>query len=130
MGTDINLHFERKNKDGEWEILDIEERLIPNDRNYDLFDFLTDKSKIESGFGHRGIPLDSTFGKVYCHENYVHRTYFYLDEFDKAPWKKAKLNECYFYVFFEYVLLRLIFQYGISTIEEKRNIRICLAFDS
>ncbi len=136
MGCDIYLYFERKNPEGKWEQIMIPEKLVPEDRNYELFAFLADvrnSSGITAQFADRGIPADSTcpinpqdcmwFGDSRF-------TYAYLDEILKAPWKKVKLDRCYFYVFCYYVLPRLFHFGGYLDAEEERNIRVIMGFDS
>ena len=44
--------------------------------------------------------------------------------------QEVKLDKCYFYIFCEYVLPRLISSSGILDDEEKRNVRIIIGFDN
>jgi hypothetical protein len=133
MGCDIQLHIEMKTAKGKWQELDILECLLPTDRNYDVFSFL---AGVRGGIGDechfegRGIPVDSSIDKEkWCND--VHScTYAYLDELLRAPWKKAKLDDCYFYIFCAYVLPRAVSFTGTFSDEDERNIRIVMAFDS
>lgn len=137
MGCDIHLYIERKNKNGHWEEFKIDERLLPNDRNYQLFTFLADVRNfydfnIQPQFANRGIPQDSSIPKDsedwYMGDHSF--TYASLNEILKAPWKKYQLKECYFIIFFEYVLPRLCDWPGIISKEGEKNIRIIMGFDN
>lgn len=134
MGCDIHIFIEQKNVNGEWKPVDIDERLMPTDRCYSLFGFLANvryEDVIESGFAERGIPDDSCFKLMFDIEpDYHSKTYFYLDELKSAPWEKADLKECYFYVFCAYTLPLLCSNWGIMSVEDKRNVRICMGFDN
>ncbi len=130
MGCDIHLHFERKNREGQWEKLEIPDEMIPSDRNYNVFGFLADVrgDGEQAQFPFRGLPENTTAiqGEL-GHHSY---TYAYLDEIYNAPWKEAELNDSYFYVFCVYVLPRLHGYLGYITDEEKRAIRVVMGFDS
>ena len=134
MGTDIHLYFEKKNKDsGKWEEIEVDERLFPDQRYYELFSFLADvryHADIKSGFEDRGLPSDS-IAIEHLNDTYIHsQTYFYLDELKKAPWKEAELDESYFYIFCAYILPKLAYDYGIMSDEDKRNVRVIMGFDN
>jgi len=139
MGCDINLYFEQKNTEGKWEKIDVPERLIPDDRYYELFAFLAgvrnyDDFYITGQFLHRGIPIDASCPKEQTDDFYLgdHSfTYAYLDEILKSPWEKVKLHECYFYAFCKHVLPRLStpFYRESHTDEEERNIRVIMGFN-
>ena len=142
MGCDIHLYIEKKNKDGKWEKLIIDECLLPDDRNYSVFGFLAgvrgDYKK--PLFPKRGFPDDSSIPKDET-EHFLgdHSfTHAYLDEILEANWDQLaydidddyKFSESYFYVFCEYVLPRLCSSCRFMSLEEKRNVRIIMGFDS
>lgn len=136
MGTDIHLYFEKKNKDtGKWERIEVDERLIPDDRNSELFSFLVGMYNEHEYalFANRGIPRDSSFPNYF--DNHEHldtfsETYAYLDEILKAPWREAELQDSYFYIFCAYILPKLAHDYGIMSDEDKRNVRVIMGFDN
>ncbi len=142
MGCDIHLCFEKKNKQGIWEEIEIDERILPDDRHYALFSFLADvrnywgvdgNEKIEPQFADRGIPQYSSCPKEEDGTYYLgdHSfTHAYLDEILKAPWKENELERCYFIIFCQYVLPRLCCFCGILSKEEERNIRVIMGFDN
>lgn len=137
MGCDIHLYFEKKNKDGKWEKIEIDERLIPEDRDYDLFAFLADirnSKQIEPQFADRGLPTDRSISGDYHDETLWlgdHSfTYAYIDEILKAPWEKAGLQHSYFYLFCLYILPRLMNRCSFLSKEEMRSIRVVMGFDS
>lgn len=131
MGCDIHLWFEQKNKLGTWDEMDIPENLIPDDRDYDVFAFLanvrgtSDYGPICEG---RGIPEDSS-SPMKEHDDYHSFTHVYLDEILNARWREEELDHRYFYIFFAYVLPRLMSCCWINN-QEARNIRIIMGFDS
>lgn len=135
MGCDIHLYFEKKNKEDKWEKIEIDERLLPDDRNYALFSFLSDvrnywDDKIESQFANRGVPDDSSVDQHFfdCSDHSI--THAYLDEILEAPWKKAELEGCYFQIFCKQILPRLCCFCGILSLEEKKSIRVIIGFDN
>lgn len=128
MSTDIHIHIEER-KDNKWEKVEIPENFLPNDRDYELFGF-TEGLRVrtfEPQFEGRGIPKGSCFEDD---PNFHNHTYAYLDEIDKAPWTKAGLQFRYFPIFFSHVLPRLMKDSFIFSDEEKRNIRVVMAFYS
>lgn len=62
MGCDIHLYFEKKNNEGQWKKIDIDERLLPTNRNYRLFGFLAGvrDNELEPQFEGRGWPDDTS----------------------------------------------------------------------
>lgn len=130
MGTDIHLYIERQ-IDGKWQSVEVDERLIPNDRNYDLFQFLADVRggcSIEPQFPDRGIPADTSLTHWLGDHGF---TYAYWDEILHAPWDEYEnLKACYFRVFFDYVLHRLIFHSCVIDALDQRLLRIIIGFDS
>src|SRR5579859_3080087 len=110
MGCDIHLYFEKKNKQGIWEKIQIDERILPDDRYYKLFSFLADvrnywgvdgNEKIEPQFSDRGIPDDSSLSGTETAEIFMgdHSfTHAYLDEILRAPWGPPGLEDCYFII--------------------------------
>jgi hypothetical protein len=140
MGCDIHLYFEKKNKQGIWEKIEIDERIIPRDRYYHLFSFLADvrsygEFKCEPQFANRGIPKDSSCpGLDDESEDFWigdHSfTHAYLDEILESPWEKYELQDSYFIIFCEYVLPRLCCFCGVLSKEEEKNIRVIMGFDN
>ena len=139
MGCDIHLYFEKKNKNGQWEEIQIDERLIPDDRSYGTFAFLAnvrnyDEFKITPQFADRGIPDDTSLPETDGDDMYWlgdhSYTHAYLDEILNAPWGEAELEGCYFQVFCEYILPRICSFCVILSDEEKRNIRVIMGFDN
>ena len=137
MGCDIHLYFEKKNKEGTWEKIEIDDRLLPDDRDYELFAFLADVrngKQLESPFANRGLPTDrSISGDDHDETLWLgdHSfTYAYLDEILKAPWEKSGLQYCYFHLFCLSILPRLMNRCGFFLREEMRNIRVIMGFDS
>jgi hypothetical protein len=131
MGCDIHLYIEQKQSDGTWAQVEIDERLIPDDRHYGVFGFLAGIRCYDyaAQFESRGIPDDSSISEKDLGADYGF-THAYLDEVLAAPWKEAELEECYFKIFCEYVLPRLCCSCGFCNDEEKRNIRIIMGFDN
>ena len=133
MGCDIHLYFEKKNKHGEWEELEVDPRLIPDDRNYRLFGFLAGvrNDEIPPQFERRGIPEDTSLPKgengygLGDHDF----THAYLDEILDAPWKEYELEWSDFYIFCFNTLPKLLYGIGFSKLDE-RNVRVLIGFDS
>lgn len=134
MGCDIHLYIERK-INGKWEEVEVDEKLLPNERHYRLFAFLADirnlrcfpshLENINSQFENRGIPEDTSMPKDFYLGDHSF-THAYLTEILLADWKKYGLQSCYFIIFFEYVLKRLI---DISK-EDEKNLRVIIGFDN
>lgn len=133
MGCDIHLHFEKKNKEGKWEPIVIDKKLIPDDRNYDVFTFLAGvRGSFEGFFPRRGFPEGTTACVEETLDSWMGEhsfTHAYLDEILKAPWKEYQLDGCYFHIFCDEVLPRLVCEYGSCNYEEQRNIRVVMGFD-
>lgn len=138
MGCDIHLYFEQKNMKGEWEEVKVDERILPDDRDYRLFTFLAgvrnyDDFEIEPQFPKRGIPEDTSMPKKETEYFFMgdHSfTYAYVNEILEAPWEKYELNDSYFKIFCEYVLPRLSSVKIIFPQEDKKNIRVIMGFDN
>jgi hypothetical protein len=139
MGCDIHLYFEKKNNQGKWEKIEIDERLLPDDRDYQVFSFLAGvrnywkEFQIEPQFADRGIPEDSSCPIGETNNFWIgdHSfTHAYLNEILVAPWSTYLLDECYFIIFCAYVLPRLCSFYIFLTKEEERNIRVIMGFDN
>lgn len=140
MGCDIHLYFEKKNNEGKWEKIQIDERLIPDDRIYSIFGFLAGIRchEFEPQFEGRGIPNDTSMspdcmgdgGKDDFWIGDYGFTYAYMDEILNAPWKENGLEQFYFYNFFKYVLTRIINSYGFINNEQQRKIRVIIGFDN
>jgi hypothetical protein len=142
MGCDIHLYIEKKVGD-KWHPVEIDERLIPDERHYRLFGFLAGVRRDDdtiTQFEDRGIPLDTSLpshakgdSENNESEHYIGEhsfTYAYLDEILLAPWGQNDLADSDFYVFCAYVLPRLCDSCGYLTTSEKRNVRIIMGFDS
>lgn len=135
MGCDIHLYIEKRNKEGKWEPIDIPASLMPDDRHYKLFSFLADVRtegvwELAGQVSGRGIPEDCSISQDLLGDVGHNQTYAYLDEIIHLPWEAAGLADCYFYIFCEYILPRLIDDNNPDYHEEKRNIRIIIWFDS
>ena len=137
MGCDIHLYFEQKNKEGKWEKLVIDKRLLPDDRHYLLFAFLANVRNygygIEPQFADRGIPEDTSMPRTETDDFWIgdHSfTHAYLDEILAAPWEDENLEGCYFQVFCEDILPRLCSFCGLLSKEEEKNIRVIMGFDN
>ncbi len=135
MGCDIHLYFEKKNKEGKWQKIEIDERLLPDDRNYLLFAFLCNVRNygnclIESQFADRGVPKDSSVDQHFydCSDHSI--THAYLDEILAAPWEDMGLDGCYFKFFCDHIIPRICCFCGILSNEEKKNIRVIMGFDN
>ena len=130
MGTDIGLHFEKRNPSGKWEKIEIPGNLMPDERHYTLFSFLADVRTAES-FEFAGqikgriIPEDC----VIAEDISPCPTYAYLDEILRLPWKEAQLQDCYFYIFCRDILPKLVKGYGYFNDMEMRDIRVIIWFD-
>lgn len=134
MGCDIHLYFEKKNEDNTWEAIEIDPRLIPDDRNYAVFGFLAGirDDEVEPQFAGRGIPLDTSLPSKKNGDFYIGDfgfTYAYLDEILSAPWKENELDQCEFYAFCMHVLPKMVTSLPLS-IEEERNVRVIMGFDN
>ncbi len=134
MGCDIHLFFEKKNKEGEWEEIEFDSRLSPCDRYYSLFAFLADVRnysdfKQTPQFAGRGVPIDSV-SEFTSEEDYHSLTYASLYEILRAPWKEAKLDSSYFYMFCSHVLPKLTAWCGSLSEEDEKNIRVIMGFDN
>jgi len=135
MGCDIHLIIEVKNNEGKWKSLEISQDLMPDDRDYRLFSFLCDVRSYDSWelagrIAWRGIPKDCS-SKAYFSDLDIHScTYAHLDEVLELPWKDALLGESYFFIFFKYILPRLMKGRLYLSYEEKRNIRVIIGFDN
>lgn len=135
MGVDINLWFEQK-IDGKWQPLEIPENLIPDGRDYEVFAFVAGVRRAtvikEADFHHRGLPRDRARPNMIDETDSMHNiTYATVQEIKNAPWKKAKLENTYFYAFFTEVLPRIVGrQIGFFSHEEEEDIRVIMAFDS
>lgn len=139
MGCDIHLYFEMKDKEGVWNKIEIDERLLPDQRDYFLFSFLADvrnfyDKKIESQFANRGLPDNHSMPHSDGDDDFYmgdHSfTFAYLDEILKAPWKENQYEHSYFYIFCRYVLPRLIDICGQLSSEQEKNIRVIMGFDN
>lgn len=137
MGCDIHLYFEKKLKNGNWERIYFPECIEPNDRNYPLFTFLADvrnysDTLIIPQFAGRGIPDDTSMPKneddFYIGDHSF--THAYLNEILEAPWQEYDLEVCYFYIFCEYFIPRLISFCGSLSKDEEKNIRVIIGFDN
>jgi hypothetical protein len=130
MGSDIHLHIEKKNKEGRWEAFPIDELLLPDDRDYEVFAFLAGVrgyskwGKIQD----RGFPGDSEVNQADLGDHsFTHAT---LYELIHAPWKKANLEESYFCIFCRYVLPRFVDKGWCVSDDDKKKVRILIGFDS
>lgn len=105
MGCDIHLVIEKK-KDGEWSEIEIEDWVLPLDRNYDLFAFLSHVrgNLMRSPVLTRGWPSDRPITKSESSPYHSHG-HFYLDEMEKWKWP-LQVEDCYFRIFFEKILPR------------------------
>lgn len=142
MGCDIHLYFEQKDKDGKWHEIDIDERLVPDGRDYRVFGFLSGVRNYDYNplFENRGIPKDTSMppNEIECDNNGDggfsigdHSfTFSYLDEILNAPWKENGLEDCYFYIFCDYILQRLFTPYECLPEEDLRNVRVIMGFDN
>ena len=134
MGCDIHLYFEERDSNGDWEQIIIDERLIPNDRNYALFGFLAGITGCEFDplFGGRGLPKETSYLEDIDDDlgDYGY-TYAYLDEIINAPWKENSLEHCYFHLFCKEILPRICGYYSWDDmkIEERRSIRVLIGFN-
>lgn len=131
MGCDIHLYIEQKQRDGTWKEVEIDDRLLPDDRDYNIFGFLAGvyNRDFPAQFEARGMPNDSSIPNQDAVGDFGF-TYAYLDELLAAQWEAAGLEECYFKIFCKYVLPRLCCSCGFCNDEEKRNIRIIMGFDN
>jgi len=127
MGTDINLHFERR-IENKWQKIEIPENLMPHERDYEVFGFLAGIRchDFEPQFESLGIPPDSCFVDE---SGTFGQTYAYLDEIIRAPWRKNGLQFRYFPIFCSHVLPRLVKDSPMFSQEEERNIRCVMSFD-
>jgi hypothetical protein len=138
MGCDIHLYFEKKNKQGVWEKIEIDERILPDDRNYRLFSFLAgvrnyEEFKFQPQFANRDIPNDTSLPGTDTDDIFMgdHSfTHAYLDEILRAPWGPPGLEDCYFIIFCEYVLPKLCSFCGSLSKDDERNIRVIMGFDN
>jgi|KBSMisStandDraft_5_1062788.scaffolds.fasta_scaffold59597_5 hypothetical protein len=135
MGCDIHLYFEQKNKEGKWQKIEIDERLLPDDRNYLLFAFLANvrnygNSLIKPQFEDRRVPEDSSVDQHFydCSDHSI--THAYLNEILAAPWELVGLDKCYFKIFCEEIIPRLCSWCGSLSKEDERNIRVIIGFDN
>lgn len=129
MGCDIHLYFERKNNENKWEPIEIDERLFPDDRNYELFGLLAGvRGSCEGYFPSRGIPKDTSMNEDHYLGDHSF-TYAYLDELLNIDWGKWAYY-FYFQTFCENILPRLCSYCGTLSKEEERSIRIVMGFDS
>lgn len=134
MGCDIRFYFERK-EGGLWKQIEVDPRLVPNDRNYDLFYFLAGirypvECDLDSVFEGRGFPRESSFALDSDEMKEQVYTYAYLDEILSVPWKEAGLADNYFPVFFREVLPRILDEWGCLNFEQKRSIRVIMGFSN
>lgn len=134
MGTDIHLYIEKKDIDDQWEEVKIDERLMPDERNYSLFYFLAgvrySDFEVEPQFPGRGIPEDSSVIKSDRWIGDHSFTYAYFDELLAARWEKAGLERCYFLNFCKNIIPRLTGRFLSYLPEEDRNVRIIIGFDN
>ena len=133
MGCDIHLHFEKRDENGIWHKIAVPEDLLPDDRDYDVFSFLAGvRNELcddnQGQFAFLGIPKDTCAVEEDLGDHSF--THAYIDEVLKAPWKRAKLDGDYFYVFCAHVLPRLLHGYGWLNANEKRTVRVVMGFDS
>lgn len=130
MGCDIHVFIERRVK-GVWQKVEVDKDLLPESRNYELFGLLAGVRGLENKpwFSDRGWPRDSCY-KEDMNMDFHNHTYFYVDELDKVRWDDYGLEWNYFPIFFDYVLPRLLTMLGYFSDEEKRDIRVCICFDS
>lgn len=143
MGCDIHLYIEKKVR-GKWVPIKIDERLIPNERNYRLFAFLANVRGQGGHFADRGFPDDTSWKESKGDDDYIDDylgdhsfTYAYLDELYNAPWRELddpedeiRLLDCYFCSFIFQVLPRLLKDSGWLNLEERKDIRILMGFDN
>ena len=119
MGTDIHFYVEKKIGD-KWEKIEVDERLIPDDRNPDLFDEIQEHDDLLG----RGLPVDTSFDKD---DNFIGEwgvTYFYLDEAGSFDFNYIN---SYFNAFFESILPRIC---GCNSLLDMRNVRVLVGFDN
>ena len=125
MGTDIYIELEQR-VNNLWKPLEIDAALMPDDRYYNVFNFLSDLKLVNEGiFTNRGIPFDTSVN-INKLGDYGH-TYAYVDEILAAPWKENGLEDCYFFAFFKHILPRLV---PCDFFEDQRNIRAVWGFDN
>lgn len=128
MGTDIHIFVEEKFSGKHWEPMDVPETLLPNDRNYQFFEFLVGirGGNCKTKFAERGMPTDSSISldDLDGLHSITHAT---LHEILKAPWHEHYLEGNYFYLFCNEVLPRLA---DIRFDKERRKIRLIIGFDS
>lgn len=135
MGCDIHLSFEKKNKSGKWEKIDVQECLIPDDRCYILFSFLANvrtnpDCKTNGQIADRGIPEDCLDKEYFQSEDIHSATHAYLDEILRLPWNEAELDQCYFYLFCKHIIPRLVNFHRTLSNDDEKSIRIIIGFDN
>ena len=123
MGTDINFYIERK-VDGKWCEVEVPECLVPDDRDSKLFSYLSEL--LPERDMPKGVSLDKAIIGDYGF------SYFYLDEiFNKLYKIEPEFRDRYFFIFFEHVLPRLIFDWALEENDDGyRDVRIIFGFDS
>lgn len=126
MGTDIHVIVEKKkNNVWDWEKVDIDDWLLPKDRNYELFGFLSGIR--DSSFDN--FMLDDRWPDDTSIEEYAHwhnLGHSYLLEINRFWIWPESLKDCYFRIFCRHIIPR------ISELEnvDQRHIRILVAYDS
>lgn len=133
MGTDIHLYTEHRVKE-KWQKIKVDGSILPDDRNYRLFAFLANVRNfgdITPQFESRGIPSDTSY--IENDEDWIGDyglTYAYVDEIINAPWEDVGLQDCYFKIFYERILPRIINEYPWCDKEQLRNVRVLMGFDN
>ncbi len=124
VGCDIHVFVEKTNPTtGEWESFEMDERLLPDERHYDLFGFLSDVRSFvtDDPVMNPGWPCDTVQEDSM---DYHSRGYEYLNVLTKIRWKTKDYDftRTYFYVFIKHILPRLCEV-------DLRDVRILVAYD-
>lgn len=125
MGCDIHIFIEKRVKDG-WQEVVFPKWVLPRDRNYALFGFL---SRVRSlYYGDRlmrtGWPVDCKLTARACCDFHSYG-YTYLDNIRNFNWP-FELEDTYFNIFMQYVCMR---HPDLEDVED-RDVRILVCYDN
>jgi hypothetical protein len=125
MGCDIHIFIEKRVKDG-WQEVVFPKWLLPRDRNYALFGFLSRVRSLDyqSSFLRNGWPGDSQL-KAMDFPDFHSFGYSYLDNIRNLSWP-FELEDCYFNMFMQYICMR---HPDLEDVED-RDIRILVCYDN
>lgn len=124
MGTDIHVFIEKKTDEG-WKQVQVEDWLIPEDRNYMLFGYLSsiryhnfNKEMLEKNW-----PTDASVSTELDYHNLGHIYLFEINQYWNWP---VSLEYCYFRIFCRDILPRIPELQNVPP----RDVRLLIAYDN